>query len=65
MAAPVIVYGFAWFSHFVFEGNKPATFGHPWWSLRADFQMYGYILTGRMGNEIRKSTIVRKPGTSI
>ncbi|MGD6899536.1 Mpo1-like protein [Bacillus infantis] len=50
--APVIAYGFAWFSHFFIEGNKPATFGHPLWSLRADFQMYFYILTGRLSREI-------------
>ncbi|MCP1157736.1 MULTISPECIES: DUF962 domain-containing protein [Bacillus] len=50
--APVIAYGFAWFSHFFIEGNKPATFGHPLWSLRADFQMYFYILTGSLSREI-------------
>jgi hypothetical protein len=31
---PVIGYRFAWFGHFVIEGNKPATFSHPWWSFR-------------------------------
>lgn len=54
VAIPVISYGLAWFSHFTFEHNKPATFGHPVWSLRADFQMYFYIATERMGSEVRK-----------
>jgi hypothetical protein len=29
LGVPVAGYGFAWFGHFVFEGNKPATFTHP------------------------------------
>jgi hypothetical protein len=52
--APVVAYALAWYSHFQIEGNRPATFGHPIWSLRADFQMYFYILTGRMDQELRK-----------
>lgn len=46
-AAPVVAYGMAWFSHFVIEGNKPATFGHPAWSLRGDWTMLGMMWTGR------------------
>lgn len=46
---PVIGYGFAWFGHFVVEGNKPATFGHPWWSFISDFRMIWLMLTGQMG----------------
>ena len=45
--APVWVYGFAWFSHFVIEGNRPATFGHPVWSARGDFKMFGMMWQGR------------------
>src|SRR5262249_51587805 len=26
---PVVSYAFAWTGHFLLEGNKPATFGHP------------------------------------
>lgn len=48
VAAPVTAYAFAWFSHFFIEGNKPATFGHPIWSLRADFRMYRLILLGKL-----------------
>lgn len=57
---PVIAYGLAWYSHFFIEGNKPATFGHPVWSLRADFRMYFYILTGRMEREVQKAVSLNK-----
>jgi hypothetical protein len=46
-AAPAVAYGMAWFSHFVIEGNRPATFGHPAWSLRGDGKMLGMMWTGR------------------
>src|SRR3954469_15554469 len=46
---PVIGYGFAWFGHFVIEGNKPATFGHPWWSFISDFRMVWLMCTGQLG----------------
>lgn len=52
VAAPVVGYGFAWFGHFVIEGNKPATFGHPFYSLAADYRMFYLMLTGRMGREV-------------
>ncbi len=47
IASPVIGYGFAWFAHFVIEGNKPATFGHPFYSLRGDFTMLIDMARGR------------------
>jgi hypothetical protein len=54
LLAPVVAYGIAWFSHFFIEGNKPATFGHPFWSLRADFRMYRMILFGQLPRELNK-----------
>ena len=54
LAAPVIGYSFAWYGHFFVEHNKPATFGHPFYSLAADYVMLWKILTGRMGAEVAK-----------
>ena len=54
LAAPVLGYGPAWIGHFVFEGNVPATFGHPLWSLRADFVMLSKMLRGTMDAEVER-----------
>jgi hypothetical protein len=54
LAAPVIGYAFAWTSHFFIEHNKPATFGHPLWSLAADYVMLWKTITGSMDGEIAK-----------
>lgn len=51
---PVIGYGLAWYSHFFVEGNVPATFGHPFWSLLCDYKMFGMMLTGQMDREIKR-----------
>lgn len=48
LLAPVVGYGFAWTGHFAFEKNTPATFGHPIWSLRSDFVMFGQVLRRRL-----------------
>ena len=47
-AVPVAGYGFAWVGHFFFEKNTPATFTHPFYSLRGDLTMMVEVLTGRM-----------------
>lgn len=46
-ALPVIGYGTAWPAHFLIEGNNPAAFGHPLWSLRGDARMITTMLAGR------------------
>ena len=52
--APLIGYGFAWYAHFRVEGNRPATFGHPFYSLAADYRMLFLMMAGRMDSEARK-----------
>lgn len=54
LAAPILGYGPAWIGHFVFEGNVPATFGHPLWSLKADFVMFSKMLRGTMDDEVER-----------
>ncbi|PIN24878.1 hypothetical protein CDL12_02392 [Handroanthus impetiginosus] len=51
---PLLGYGLAWYSHFFVEGNVPATFGHPFWSLFCDFKMFGLMITGQMDREIKR-----------
>ena len=46
-AAPAVAYGMAWFSHFAIQKNRPATFGHPLWSLRGDARMLAMMWRGR------------------
>lgn len=50
----VVGYGFAWFAHFVVEKNKPASFRFPLWSFISDFKMIGYMITRRMGDEVKR-----------
>ena len=44
----LIGYGLAWFAHFVFEKNRPATFRQPLYSFMGDWRMFWDILTGRI-----------------
>ena len=57
IAAPIAGYGFAWVGHFVFEKNKPASWGGlkaAAWSLRGDLRMWKLIATGAMDGEMQR-----------
>ncbi len=45
---PIIGYGFAWFGHFKFEKNRPATFKNPFYSFMADWVMWWQYITGQL-----------------
>lgn len=52
---PLCGYGFAWFGHFFFEKNKPATFQYPLYSLGSDFVMFWHILTGQIKRKLQEA----------
>ena len=58
LGMPFFGYGFAWFGHFVFEHNQPATWRYPLWSLIADFQMFAFMCAGRMDREVKRMGVL-------
>lgn len=52
---PVAGYGFAWFGHFFFEKNKPATFKYPFYSLASDFIMFWHMLTFQINGKMEEA----------
>ncbi len=48
LAGLVAGYGFAWFAHFRFEKNRPATFQYPLYSFMGDWVMFWQMLTGKI-----------------
>jgi hypothetical protein len=52
--APLAGYGFAWYAHYFVERNRPASFGHPLWSLAADYRMLFLMIAGRMDEEVER-----------
>lgn len=48
IAAPFIVYPFAWSGHYFFEKNEPAAFSAPLKAKIADWMMFRDILLGRL-----------------
>ena len=47
LVVPLVGYLPAWFGHWRFERNSPATFRHPLYSLRGDFTLLCEVLSGR------------------
>ena len=54
VAAPVVGYGPAWTSHFTIEKNKPASFGHPLWSFRADLRQVWKFYAGKLEGDVQR-----------
>ena len=52
---PFFGYGIAWFGHFFFEKNKPATFKYPFYSLGSDFVMFWHTLTGQISKKLKEA----------
>lgn len=54
LLAPLTGYGFAWYAHFFVERNRPASFGHPLFSLAADYRMLFLMIAGQMDEEVAR-----------
>lgn len=57
LAPLAVAHVFAWFSHFVIERNKPATFNDPLWSLVSGLRMMALAASGAIGAELEKCRI--------
>ncbi|MCP3169051.1 DUF962 domain-containing protein [Myxococcus qinghaiensis] len=62
-AALVAAYGFAWFSHFFIERNKPASFKYPLWSFISDFRMAGLMAVGQLDAHMERAFANGEQGT--
>jgi hypothetical protein len=58
-ASALCGYGCAWIAHFAIERNRPASFRYPLWSFAADWKMWAYAVTGRLGREVRRVGLPR------
>jgi hypothetical protein len=52
--AVICGYACAWWGHFVFEKNRPATFRFPIYSFMGDWKMFWMMMVGTLDDEIRR-----------
>ena len=64
-AAALAGYAPAWISHLAYEGNRPATFQHPVWSLLADLKMSWLWTTGRLDKQLGIAGISVSPQRKV
>jgi hypothetical protein len=55
LVAPMAGYAAAWIGHGAFEGNRPASFGHPFWSVVSDLRMLALWACGRLPSELERA----------
>ena len=48
LAAPFVIYPFAWSGHFFFEKNKPAAWSKPFWAKVCDWIMLKDIILRKL-----------------
>ncbi|GAA5189326.1 DUF962 domain-containing protein [Ferrimonas gelatinilytica] len=54
---PLLGYGFAWFGHFAFEHNRPATFRYPLYSLISDWIMLKDWISGQLPAKLEQARL--------
>jgi len=54
IATPVLGYGFAISSHYIWEKNRPALFGNFFWAFRADFRQLWRDYAGLLDGDVQE-----------
>ena len=57
LLALLLGYGFAWYSHFFIEKNRPATFKYPYWSFCADFKLLLMTITKEIDHDLKEAGV--------
>lgn len=54
ITALIVSYGCSWMGHFVVEKNRPPSFHHPVWSVRADLLLFRLMLTRGLTENVNR-----------